>query len=673
MPACSDGKDNDHDGKFDFPEDLGCVDENSNNEGATIRPQCSDNRDDDGRTDYSADESCKAAGDASENCVTSEKPINVITRTVTTGTTAGATNDYNPTCNSPTGLAPDLLYRIELPAMGVLNLNVTGFDTVTTVLDSTCAGTPIRCSDPQNLAINNLAAGTYYVTIEGYGTTTGAFTLTTSGTIAPGGSCEGALFKSGVIACEPGVQCQGPPDARICPPTQCSDGLDNNNDGLIDYPADPGCTSLKDPLENTVCPGATCPACFDTIDNDSDGLIDYPADPACRSASGASELCSTSEPVPLITSTVTLGTTAGAANDYDPTCNSTTGLAPDVFYRLDVPTMATLKLDVAGFDTVTTILNSTCGGTPIRCSDPQSVTLTNVAAGTYYVGIEGYATTSGAFTMTTTGTVAPDQSCEGALFQSGAFTCTAGFACNGPLGARRCTVAQCNDGTDNNGDGKIDYPADPGCTSTGDNSEDTVCPGPTCPECADGIDNDGDTRIDYPADPSCTAASGPSEMCTGEDDPILPITAATTVDTLVGAINDHSPSCGSTGGADRVFTLDIPALATLTLDTEGSTITDTVLSFLNSTCNEPSIECDDDDGSGFLSFIMRTNVPAGRYYVVVDAYNTTTTLAPFHLNVAGTVAPGASCEGPLFQNGVLTCTSGYVCGGPPGARTCNVQ
>lgn len=38
-------------------------------------------------------------------------------------------------------------------------------------------------------------------------------------------------------------------------------------------------------------------------------------------------------------------------------------------------------------------------------------------------------------------------------------------------------VYQCNDGIDNDGDKKIDYPADPGCTSTSDNSETDPTPG----------------------------------------------------------------------------------------------------------------------------------------------------------------------------------------------------
>lgn len=68
-------------------------------------------------------------------------------------------------------------------------------------------------------------------------------------------------------------------------------------------------------------------------------------------------------------------------------------------------------------------------------------------------------------------------------------------------------VADCNDGYDNDGDGFIDYPADPGCTSTSDTSEVNSDSG-SDPACSDGIDNDGDGYIDYGSDPGC---SGPSD------------------------------------------------------------------------------------------------------------------------------------------------------------------
>jgi hypothetical protein len=62
----------------------------------------------------------------------------------------------------------------------------------------------------------------------------------------------------------------------------CANGLDDDGDGLADYPADPGCQSAADLSER----GA---ACDDGLDNDGDGLADFPADPGCDGLADASE------------------------------------------------------------------------------------------------------------------------------------------------------------------------------------------------------------------------------------------------------------------------------------------------------------------------------------------------------------------------------------------------
>jgi len=60
---------------------------------------------------------------------------------------------------------------------------------------------------------------------------------------------------------------------------ECSDAIDNDNDGYADFPRDPGCTSANDLSENAlVVPGWM--ECDDGIDNDGDGLVDM-ADPGC--------------------------------------------------------------------------------------------------------------------------------------------------------------------------------------------------------------------------------------------------------------------------------------------------------------------------------------------------------------------------------------------------------
>jgi hypothetical protein len=56
----------------------------------------------------------------------------------------------------------------------------------------------------------------------------------------------------------------------------CSNGVDDDGDGLADYPADPGCDDLDDLAERS-----PLLVCDDGSDNDTDGLIDYPNDPGC--------------------------------------------------------------------------------------------------------------------------------------------------------------------------------------------------------------------------------------------------------------------------------------------------------------------------------------------------------------------------------------------------------
>jgi len=56
----------------------------------------------------------------------------------------------------------------------------------------------------------------------------------------------------------------------------CSDGIDNDSDGLSDYPDDPGCAVASDIRERS-----SLLVCDDGIDNDDDGEIDV-ADLGCR-------------------------------------------------------------------------------------------------------------------------------------------------------------------------------------------------------------------------------------------------------------------------------------------------------------------------------------------------------------------------------------------------------
>jgi hypothetical protein len=75
------------------------------------------------------------------------------------------------------------------------------------------------------------------------------------------------------------------------PPPECSDGIDDDGDGLIDYPQDPGCQAADSYAF------VESPACQNGIDEDGDGRVDFdggaaanggvpiaPRDPSCANA-----------------------------------------------------------------------------------------------------------------------------------------------------------------------------------------------------------------------------------------------------------------------------------------------------------------------------------------------------------------------------------------------------
>ena len=83
--------------------------------------------------------------------------------------------------------------------------------------------------------------------------------------------------------------------------------------------------------------------------------------------------------------------------------------------------------------------------------------------------------------------------------------CAEGLSCVEEItGLSRCIRPQCDDGQDNDGDGRIDFPNDPGCASPVVNSE--LDPDPL-PACANDIDEDRDGLFDFGEDPDCSSAA----------------------------------------------------------------------------------------------------------------------------------------------------------------------
>lgn len=251
---------------------------------------------------------------------------------------------------------------------------------------------------------------------------------------------------------DPGCQSGEDRDETDPPPPACNDGQDNDGDGDTDFPDDAGCNNAVDNDEYN----PPAPACRDGLDNDGDTLVDYPDDPGCSSSEDNGEIDSQGL---QLTFTRTSEWNDGYCSDveiYNP------GSEP-IDWVID------FEIDEIVYD----IWNATYQ------QSGRLVTAEGVSWNNY---------------------VHPQS------------TRKFGFCAE-----QDATPASCNDGRDNDGDGLIDYPDDPGCDSAGDEDEYNAPP----PACADNEDNDGDGLTDYPDDPGCENVDDNDEYHEPEPEPGL--------------------------------------------------------------------------------------------------------------------------------------------------------
>jgi hypothetical protein len=269
-----------------------------------------------------------------------------------------------------------------------------------------------------------------------------------------------------------GLVAAGSADARL-PLTQCEDGIDNDGDGQIDSPWDPGCVNANDP-DNSEADLAVPPLCSNKVDDDADGKPDFPLDPQCRTA----------------------GDTREAGAGVTP-CSD--GIDNDV----PVDGLIDYPLDLK------------C----LWAADPQEVARAcSNGEDDDRDGFTDFPEDLGCGSQNDNTEVNPPQCNDGrdndgnGLVDFGPGPRDPG--CDSPADTTERlsapATAQCADGVDNDADGKVDYPNDPGCVSRADSDE---ADPPVPPACADGLDNDGDLRIDL-ADPGCSSASDNDEFHT---------------------------------------------------------------------------------------------------------------------------------------------------------------
>jgi hypothetical protein len=213
-------------------------------------------------------------------------------------------------------------------------------------------------------------------------------------------------------------------------------------------------------------------ACSDGYDNDNDGFTDYPSDPGCTSSTDNDEYNTTEQCV--------------IDSFYATPSNVTTGGYSNLYWQ------------TTGCDTVT-------------------------IDGVNYQ-IDG----SGPF---------------GPIYSTRDYLLRASRGGQVQNSTARVTVNQiinntyaCNDGYDNDSDGRIDYPNDIGCSSPTDNDEyNQIIINPTVYACNDGYDNDSDGRIDYPNDSGCY---GPTDN--DEYNQVITNTQPQAITTVVSSLTQTS-------------------------------------------------------------------------------------------------------------------------------------
>ncbi|MDD4319026.1 MAG: hypothetical protein PHW10_01745 [Candidatus Peribacteraceae bacterium] len=249
---------------------------------------------------------------------------------------------------------------------------------------------------------------------------------------------------------------------------QCSDGVDNDGDGAIDG-IDLSCSGTGDNDETN--PQRECQ---DGVDNDGDGKTDYPQDPQCISRQGSEGPSPFTCPAGTQLLTIKSDTQTmvnGSASVLAYSVWSWLGAFPNAswIWRTHYVTNPTANetvhferhFSVPGIVTaarLTTAIDNTVTGS----LNGNALTLSN---NTFQKEVSqtlspaSFITGDNLLAFDATNIAGPGSTAE---------TNPAGLL----YGLEMCyTTSQCADGIDNDGDGKIDFPQDPGCGSGQDNDE----------------------------------------------------------------------------------------------------------------------------------------------------------------------------------------------------------
>jgi hypothetical protein len=175
------------------------------------------------------DGDCEPDAMVTEECPGEQDAIVDITHSAGsyTGTTIGASDDDTPLC--ATSAAADVVHRFVLPGRASVTFSLCGgadWDTVLDLKDSCADGAAaLTCDDDttcadtfvvQSTVTADLDPGTYYLFVDGYSTSVGAYTLFIGGIIQNDAPCDPEQVGGSFLHCENGHQCEDDGSGFAC-------------------------------------------------------------------------------------------------------------------------------------------------------------------------------------------------------------------------------------------------------------------------------------------------------------------------------------------------------------------------------------------------------------------------------------------------------------------------
>lgn len=347
------------------------------------------------------------------------------------------------------------------------------------------------------------------------------------------------------------------------------------------------------------------------------------------------------------------GSTAAMVNHYSGTCGA--GTRGDAVYSFTLAASARVSIDTIGsaFNTSLDLRGAGPGFASVVCNDDigggivQSRIDRVLAAGTYYIVVDGRGPASGAYTLNVTPfvTTGPTNETFATARTLGELTVLTARASFTGSTCRMASdyVGSCGSGA--GGDAVFSFslaaPTRVVIDTVGSGFDTTLSLRNSAPHAEVACDDDGaglQSRIDRTLAPGdyFVILDGKGALCgnyalsvthyvagvgpeTYADTQFLgDVTerSASVVGRSCGMLNNHSGTCSAGAAGDAVFSFTLTAPRRIVIDTEGSSY-DTSIS-LRGDAPYAEVACDNDSGTGNLSRMLRDPLPAGTYFVIVD-------------------------------------------------------